>query len=171
MKKHQKKIPQREFLLSILLFLFGAHFLPKLNYFIPLICISFYRLPFLACLWLSLFAGLTIDFFSFHSHFGTHALNYCLCTSFLYNKKIHFFKDHFSTATVLSLLFSLISSCIQLVLFKMLGQKIPPHFLGLHILYLSLIDSLYAFCFFSLPLILWNALPKKRKAFTLKRPK
>lgn len=152
------------------MFFFGSHFLPKLNFFVPFLCIAYYRLPFLSCLWLSFFCGLVFDCFSFHHTFGSFALNYCLCTALLYSKKIHFFREHFSTTPLLSMLFSILSSLVHIFLFRIFSQSFPIQLLGFHILYLALLDGLYAFFFFSLPKVLWNTLPKKRKAFTLKRP-
>jgi rod shape-determining protein MreD len=127
-----------------------------LLYFAPFLILSFYSKNKLTALWLALICGLIIDLFSTHARLGLNALNYCIVTWFLYPQKYHFFEDSVTTLPIMTLLFSLFSTIIQVALFYLFDQRIALswNWIKNDLLWLPIVDAIYAALGFSLLYIL-----------------
>jgi rod shape-determining protein MreD len=124
----------------------------KLTFFAPFIIITYYKKPFSACLWLALASGLAMDLLSDQRHLGIHALNYCLTTCILYSQKNNFFEESLSTLPIMTFLFALISTIIQIPLYSLFEKKLPlsGQWLLTDLLLFPLLDAVYGFAAFRL---------------------
>ncbi|MBN2479298.1 MAG: hypothetical protein JXA94_03640 [Parachlamydiales bacterium] len=131
-----------------------------LIYFAPFIILFFYRSSLIFSLWVSLLAGFFIDLFS-SSHFGIYSLNYTICSVFLYNER-RFFKETQINLILFTYVYSLIFSIINPILFFIFDKKIilSIKWVATDILFMPLIDGLYAYLFFALPVFLINKLKR-----------
>lgn len=127
----------------------------RLFWFAPLIVLSFYQRPRVACLWLACVCGFVIDLFSSYTRFGLHALNYCLTATLLYPAKSHFFEDSPTTLPGLTWLFVITSTVFQALLLKALGQpfNFSWEWIKLDLIWMPFYDALYAGIAFALPLL------------------
>lgn len=141
-------------LLSYLVIPFLFPFFPLL-YFAPCLIIAYYKKSLFFCLWLSLAIGILNDLFS-SSLFGLNACNYCLVTFLLYRQTRHFFEDNVSTLFIMTLFFSLVSTSLNILFFLIFTKSfaISWSFIFTDFLIMPLLDALYAYLFFSLPLYL-----------------
>lgn len=162
------------FCFATFLVFFGDALYPgiKLAFYAPLIVICFYRLPFILCLWVSLACGLLIDLLASTQMFGVHALNYCLSTALIYGRRQNFYNDSISTIPVLTALFSVSSTLLQLIFLFSMDKSftLTWKWVATDIILMTLLDSAYAFSCFTLPYVLLNMRPQRHRSFTLKRP-
>jgi len=156
---------------TFLLTLYAPLFFPayKLFFFAPLIVRLFYLRSWHETLWASCFLGLVIDLLSSHVRFGLHALNYTLTSAFLYSQRRNFFEDSYSTLPVLTCTYSFISTIIQILLLTLFenGVAFSWEFVKIDLLYLPILDGLYAFVCFSLPQMLFGKPKRKGKDYFL----
>lgn len=130
-----------------------------LNFLIPALILTYYRQKLLWSLWASVAVGLILDLLAAEIQFGLHTINYCITTWILYRQKRNFFEDSLSTIPVMTFLFAVISTAIQLVLLQAFGNGIPLswRWVACDMIVMPACDALYAFVFFTLPFF---ALPK-----------
>lgn len=147
--------PAISFTISLLAILFFPLLLPKLHlfYFAPFIILSFYQLSRIALLWRALLCGVIVDLLSSGSLFGMSSLNYCIVSSLLYGQKRNFFEDKLSTLPLMTFLFSLFSSLVELVsgFFSNHHYPLSPSWMMTDLLGMAGADALYALLFFSIP--------------------
>lgn len=132
--------------------------LPDLRvlFFAPFLVYSFYHQTKEGSLWLALLCGLIIDLLSAHTRLGFYALNYCLTTNLLYRQKKHFFADNLSTLPIMAFIFSALSTLIQAILLYAFGQGmiLSLDWIAIDLIWLPMLDALYAGIAFTLPSLL-----------------
>ncbi len=133
----------------------------QIFYFIPLLLLSLNFCTLVGSLWLALFTGCFIDLLSANTHFGIHALTYCVCIYSIRAMKPYFFEDSILTLPTMTFLFTVNVNLMYSLLSSGFGpgtynswQSIVPTFIGV-----PLIQAFYALIAFSLPGLL---LPKRR---------
>lgn len=150
--------------------------LPQLSliFFAPFLCLMCYKRPLHTCLWFALGCGLIIDLLAPGLHLGTHAANYLLSTLAVYQLRSRFFEDRPTTLPVMTYLFALVSTFLQVLLLK--GMGVPYTLSGLwwltDVLLLPIADALCALVWFALPAYLLRRRPNMRdNTFSLARYK
>ena len=140
------------FFLSLFYAILGTVLFPSLRLiaFAPFLSLAFMRTSLISSLWLAFLSGLIIDLLSAELRFGTYALNYSLTTLILYNQKRHFFEDKPLSLSLFTLFFSLISTLLQLLLFKEVTFTWKLALTDLFVM--PLCDALYALFWFTIPL-------------------
>jgi rod shape-determining protein MreD len=126
-----------------------------LFFFVPFLIMAYYRRSLTASLWLSLLCGLLLDLIAFDQRLGLHALNYCLTTYILYRQKQNFFEDSLTTIPILTVIFSAISTLLQVVLLFIFENGLPLSlgWAATDLVVMPLCDGLYGLLCFSFPLI------------------
>lgn len=136
----------------------------KLFYFIPLLIRSIYLKPLQTCIWIAFYIGLCLDLLSSHSRFGIYTTNYVLTTYILFRVKQNFFEDSFTTLPVLTYFFSLTSTMIQILLLLLLDRysiHFTSQFIFTDLILMPLYDTIFTFCVFSIPQLLFIKPPRK----------
>ena len=125
----------------------------QLLFFAPFLAILYYKKNYLSALWFSLFCGVIVDLIAPPARFGIYALNFCLTTGMIYHQRRNLFADSLSTLPIMTLLFSVISTLVQVVLLYIFAE--PPHitlkWIFTDLMMLPLADALFAFVWFILP--------------------
>ena len=144
----------------------------RLSYFIPLIIISFYQRPLHTSLWISFGCGLLLDLLSSHRPLGFHAICYTLTSLLLYNRKQQFFEEHISTLSLFTIIYASINTLIQFLALSSIQQAFPlsGKWILYDLIFMPLIDGLYAFICFMIPIFLMGRKISTKTTFTLKRP-
>lgn len=144
--------------------LFSPLYIPyiKLLWFAPFLCVLFYQKPILDCFWMALGCGVIVDLTTSTHHFGLHALNYVAVSGLLYAQKRHFFGDSLSTLPIMTYLFSVSSTILQMI-FLNLFEDVNILSFGWILRDLALMplaDSAYAFVLFVIPWRLYGGKPR-----------
>ncbi|MDJ0652264.1 MAG: hypothetical protein QNJ27_04600 [Simkaniaceae bacterium] len=149
----------------IALFFALTSFFPILP-FSPYLAILYWRSKWMKALWVSILCGFILDLFS-TSPFGLRALQLLLVTISLYSFRIYFVDKSSGLASYTALI-SLGSTLISRLLLTLYDPGLPFTFKGLitDFLLMPLADALYAFLFFSCPLIFYRLLRKLYFHFT-----
>jgi rod shape-determining protein MreD len=126
-------------------------------------CIISAFLPFLAIvatkkgrfysLWMAFGCGLIIDLMS-TAMFGLYALNFVITTAIVYSQKRHFFDEKPLAIPLFTLLFSLVSTTIQLVELYVIGKPVSISFPFILADWfgMGIVDALYALVWFTWPM-------------------
>lgn len=154
------------FLYAFTLAITLPYFFPSLTliYFAPFLIICFYRYRKTTCLWLALLAGVSIDLFAAHTRLGFFAMVYLITTFSLYTQQRNFFEDRLSTLPIMTFLFALLSTLLQLPLLYVFEQSID---LSLEWIKNDLIlnpmgDAFYALVAFTFPkMLLYKPKPRR----------
>lgn len=164
-KKNLKLI----FLAVIALSLFLPALFPffKIQYFIPFLIILIYRKSFIFCLWASMGCGLVLDLLSPHDRIGLYAITYTMTTGIIFRQKRHFFADSLTTLPLMTLLFSIISTAIQALLFSFFQKAIILNlgWIIKDLVFFPLLDMVFAFMVFILPFALFGKPIRKGKDY------
>ncbi|CDZ80586.1 rod shape-determining protein MreD [Candidatus Rubidus massiliensis] len=141
--------------------------LSKIFFFTPFLITVYYQRSFIFSLWSSFFCGLIIDSIGSTSHFGIHALNFCVTTLLIRNQRMNFFADNLYTLPIMTYIFSSCSTIIHWVLLKLFDHSVELSFsiLFIDFLLVPITDSIYAFCVFVLPSIIYDRKVKKEKKY------
>jgi len=151
------------FFISIFSMIFFSSFINiKFIYFTPLIIFLFYRFSFISILWISIILGLIQDFFS-TNFFGINTICYFLSSSILYKER-KFFKDKPINLSIFTSIFSLIFSIFNPFLFFIFDKKInlSIKWIATDLILFPVLDGLYAFIFFAMPLLFFEKITKIR---------
>jgi len=142
----------------------------KWVFFAPFLTICYTSLPILPCLWLSSITGICMDMMGEGLPFGTHALIYLVVTSLLYPYRRHFV-DKAIGLSIFTYLFSSLSTFLHMGAEVILSKSLPFSFYALctDTLFFPLFDALYAFLWFSFPLLVYGYLKKQWFRFLLFR--
>lgn len=121
-------------------------------------------------LWLSAFAGCLVDLFSDHP-MGLHALNYTLCTMFLFRFRKHFSHNDPLHLSLFTGIISLVSTILQLSLLFLFDRRVPfdGKWIFTDIIGMPVIDAVYAFVWFAAPLALFEKIRRMWVVYWLKR--
>lgn len=153
------------FALALFFALFGLVFLPHVHLlvFSPFLGLLYNRCQFVGALWIASLCGLVIDLLSSEFRFGIHALNYGLTTLLLYKQKRHFVEDKPLALSLFTILISLVSTLWQLLLISIFDRALPlsGKLLFTDLVLMPLADALYAFLWFSCPMLLFLHIKKK----------
>jgi rod shape-determining protein MreD len=152
------------FALASFFALFGTAFLPhvKILAFAPFLALLYNKRTFQSSLWLASLCGLAVDLLSSEFRLGLYALNYCLATLLLYRQKRHFFEDKPLALCLFTLLISVVSTVLQLLLISIFDKALPlsGKMLVTDLLIMPLLDTAYAFLWFSCPMMLYLHIQK-----------
>jgi rod shape-determining protein MreD len=144
--------------------LFNSALIPqvKLLVFSPFLAILYNRCSFQACLGIACLCGFMIDLFSTDLRLGIHALNYCLVTGVLYKQRRHFFEDKPLAICLFTGLISTVSTIIQWLLISLCGKPfiLSKELLATDLIFMPVIDMVYAFTCSCCPLILYSHIRK-----------
>ncbi|MBS0615511.1 MAG: hypothetical protein JSR58_03045 [Verrucomicrobia bacterium] len=147
------------FLLALIMTLVSTAIFPslKLMTFAPFFALSFYRVSFPKALWIAFGCGLLLDLLSSELRFGLQALACTVISSIFYTQKRHFFEDK-------PLAFSAFSALISLALtIFLLFLTYLPFQVGTlltNLIFMPVLDGLYAFLWFTCPLKLYTYIQK-----------
>jgi rod shape-determining protein MreD len=160
-----KKIPLYfPFLLALFAALFGNVFFPylHLSFFAPLLALSFYAATLSKSLWISLGCGLILDLISSEFRFGLYSLTFVLATLLLYAQKKHFFEDKPLALSLFSSLIAAFLTVLQFILVHLFDRGIPFSILTVFtdVIFMSAVDGLYAFLWFTCPMRLYIYIKK-----------
>jgi rod shape-determining protein MreD len=152
------------FSLALFFALFGTAFLPhvRLLAFSPFLALLYNRSNFTAALWISSLCGLAVDLLSSEFRLGIYALNYSLTTLLLYKQKRHFFEDKPLALSLFTLLISVVSTILQLLLISIFDRALPlsGKLLITDLIIMPIADAIYAFLWFSCPMMLFLHIKK-----------
>lgn len=125
----------------------------RLHFFAPFLIILIYKKNRTFCLWTAFICGTIFDLFGSYQHLGLWAFNYCLTIWILYPQKRNFFEDRLSTLPIMTLLFSFLSTFFQILLLETFESHLSLSFTWVlsELLFMPLMDALYAFLLFTLP--------------------
>ncbi len=158
-----KKI-YRPFLLSLGVMLFATVFFPsiRLSAFAPFLALVFMRSGFLPSLWVAAIAGLVMDLFSSQLRFGAFSLIYSLTALLTYHQKRLFFADKPQALSLYTALISAVLSLLELFFLTSVDPRFPLNFrvITTDVLGMSLLDAVYAFLCFTLPMKIYNHLKR-----------
>ncbi len=153
------------FTLALFFALFGSALIPhvRLLAFSPFLALLYTRSSFLSAIWIASLCGLILDLFSSEFRLGIHALAYCLTTLFLYWQKKHFFEDKPLALSLFTLLISASETIVQLLLICIFDRTLPisSKLLATDLLLMPIADAIYAFLWFSCPMLLYLYFQKK----------
>lgn len=152
------------FLYSFFLTIFiGPCFPLPLFSFTPFLVLVFFRRDFYTTLFWAFFCGLILDIFS-SKHFGIFSFSY-LITSFLIFSKKRFFKETSLNIVILSSITSFFFTLIFLLSSFLFDSKIKisAFWCLSDLIIMPIIDGIFAFIFFVLPLKVFFILKKKDK--------
>jgi rod shape-determining protein MreD len=138
----------------------------RLLFFAPFLVITFYNENKNSSVRFALLSGLIIDLLSGQMRLGVQGLNYCITTLCLYPYKRHFFEDSISTFPIMTFLFSVLSTLIQIPLLSIFGTGLPlsANWIWNDLIVMPLIDALYAAFAFTLPYLFLPKTFKKKPA-------
>lgn len=153
------------FALALFFALFGSALFPTLHLmaFSPFLALLYNRCCFFVSLWIASLCGLIVDLLSSEFRLGNHALSYCLSTLMLYRYKKHFFDDKPLALSLFTVLISSIMTIFQLLLIAIFDRALPlsGKLFVTDLLLMPIADALYAFLWFSCPLLLYSHIQKK----------
>ncbi|NGX60506.1 MAG: hypothetical protein KR126chlam3_01681 [Chlamydiae bacterium] len=146
------------FFLALFAFLFSSAFLPsiRLFYFAPFLAIVLQRKPLQSSLWIAAFCGLFYDLFDSGVRFGLYSLLTVGCTLVSYRCKRWFYEERLFSIPLYTALISILFGLLQ-CLFLPFHLNHLVHFL----IFFPLFDAIYAFLWFTCPIILYNRLQKR----------
>jgi rod shape-determining protein MreD len=132
----------------------------KFIFFAPLIIFLFYRTSIISILWISAILGLIQDLLS-SNFFGFNTLCYTLTTMTLYKGK-RFFNEKPVNLSIFTAVYSIIFSIFSPILFFIFDKKINLSIkcLGTDLIMYPILDGIYAFLFFSIPIIILEKITK-----------
>lgn len=144
-------------IISLIALFFFPLYMPSwhLTFFAPFLVILCYQKGLLVCLWGAAMSGLVIDLLSANTHFGLFAINYAMTMYLIYAQRRHFFADKVSTLPLMTFLFAVFSTIIQIALMYAFEQEIRFSWSWAltDLIYMPMADALYGFVFFILPFL------------------
>ncbi|MES2122561.1 MAG: hypothetical protein V4492_07280 [Chlamydiota bacterium] len=147
------------FFLALTASLFGTLFFPhiRLLTFSPFLALTYNRTSLVSAMWIASMCGLILDLTSSELRIGTNALNFCITTLFLYRQKKHFFEDKLLALSLFTALISTVSTVVQLFLSSIFGRafRLTVKLLFTDLIAMPLVDAVYAFLWFSCPILLY----------------
>lgn len=142
-------------MLFLNLFAFQTSSSFRFIFFAPYLILVIYKKNYPTAISYSLITGLILDLFTSPLRFGVNALNYSLTTTLLYHQRLNFFSDNLLTLPIMTFLFSLLSTLIQVALLYIFSKPIPIsiYWIFSDIIMMPLADAFFSFFWFILPSI------------------
>jgi rod shape-determining protein MreD len=173
----QRSLENKNLTLALIVTLIPTLFFPTfffhlpIMFFAPFLIILYYQKSYLTSLWGSLLCGLVLDLLAAHLHIGLHAISYCLATTILYKQRRNFFADSLTTLPIMTFFFSVISTVFQLGLMYTFGQgvKVSGYWIVTDLIYMPILDALYAYCCFVLPALCFGRRQRRGKDYFMPR--
>jgi len=111
-----------------------------------------------------------MDLLSSDARFGLYALNFFCTTLIIFRVRSHFFETNPLSLSLFSSLIAALSTALHILILIAFGAHLKLTLISLFadLFLMPLVDGLYAFFWFTLPLFLYNRLSEKR---TKKRPR
>ncbi|MDB6081107.1 MAG: mreD [Chlamydiia bacterium] len=158
------------FIVAMLLALIIPSFMAtiKINFFVPPLVIAFYFVSLPTAAWLSLLFGLILDGVQLLPRFGFLGSSYLITCLILYQWRLYFFKDAFSTVPIMTYLFSFICTLVQALsahLFDLPSFSLTIHWFVSDVLIMPLLDAAYALSVFSLPHFVYRQYYKTKNRY------
>jgi rod shape-determining protein MreD len=134
----------------------------KLFAFAPFLAIVYNRTELQKALWIAALCGAFIDLLSSEFVLGLHAVCYSLTTLMLFKQKKHFFEDKPLALSLFTALISMVATGMQLLLISIFDRALPlsVKLLMTDFLLMPLLDGVYAFFWFSCPMMLYLHIKK-----------
>ncbi len=134
-------------------------------FFAPYLIQVIYRCSSYTSLWHALFCGLIIDLLSASSPFGLYAINYVATVWLLFPRRQNFFEDKLSTLPLMTSFFSFLSTALLAILAFIFGHKVGYSWkwIGIDLITLSILDGVYAFLWYTLPLHLLKVIKRGKR--------
>jgi rod shape-determining protein MreD len=153
------------FLLALSFALFGNIFFPylRLSAFAPFLAILYNRAPISKTLWIAFSCGLIIDLISSYSRLGIYGLNFVIITILLYPQRKHFFEDKEVALSLFSAIIAALSILLQIFLVQVFDKGLPLSWKTFFsdVIFMSILDGLYAFLWFTSPMKLYIYIQKR----------
>jgi rod shape-determining protein MreD len=152
------------FLLALIAALFGSVVFPSLHlsFFVPFLALTYYAAPVSKALWISVGCGLILDLISSEFRFGLYTLSFVLTTMLLYSQKKHFFEDKPLAFSLFSSVIAAVSIFLQFILIHLFDRGISFSLFTAFVdgIFMSAVDGLYAFLWFTCPIRLYIYMKK-----------
>jgi len=152
------------FSLAFVAAVFGNVFFPylHLSFFAPFLALCYHASTLSKSLWLSLLCGLILDLISSEFKFGLYTLTFVLATLLLYAQKRHFFEDKPLALSIFTSIIAAALTLLQFVLIHLFDRGISFSALTFvtDVIFMSLVDGLYAFLWFTCPMRLYIYIKK-----------
>lgn len=144
----------------------------RLQFFVPFLVILFYQKPYLFCAWSALLCGFGVDLLISETRIGFQAIAFCFTTCLLYNQRRNFFSDSFSTLPIMTFLFSVTATILQVLLVYIFDHKIAitKEWIWSDIVCMPALDASYAFSFFILPALLFGKPHRRASEYFMENP-
>lgn len=150
------------FILALCVALLGTCLFPsvRLIAFAPFLALLFMRANFLSALWISALTGLLLDIFTSQMRFGSYSFCYCLTALFTYHQRRHFFADKPLALSLYTALIACVCTLLELVMQSAGSGKLAftARLILVDVIGMSLVDAIYAFVCFTLPMKIYNYL-------------
>lgn len=144
------------FFLALVALVFQCLYTPRIAIlaFAPFLAISTLKTDLNRALWIAAFCGGLIDLLS-EDPMGIHALNYVLIVAVLFRHRRHFYHDVPFHLCILTALFSLLSTLLQMGLLFLFDRRMPfsGKWVFSDLIGMPVIDALYAFVWFAAPIL------------------
>jgi cell shape-determining protein MreD len=143
------------FFLGLFSAIFCSVFFPNFHIlpFTPFLALACMRKSFLTTLWLSVLSGIVMDLITSELGFGLNALALTVVSGIMYRQKHHFFAD---SPLALSIYTTLISSLTSFFLLLLQGVTLSPSILFSELIFMPILDGVYAFLWFTCPMKLYH---------------
>ncbi len=160
-----RKIPLIfSFILALIGAVFGSVFFPylHLSFFAPFLALTYHATTLSKALWISLACGLILDLISSEFRFGLSTLTFVLATLLLYAQKKHFFEDKPVALSLFTAAIAAVLTLLQFILVHLFDRGIPFSALTIvtDVIFMSVVDGLYAFLWFTCPMRLYIYIKK-----------
>ena len=156
----QAKSLSLAFIVALLLTLLVPAVAPawRLSFLVPFLIISFYQKTYITCLWYAFSCGLILDLVLSQERFGLYGLNFTIAAALLHPQKRHFFADSLSTLPIMTTLFSMISTLIQVILMNGLERDLSLgwKWVATDLFFMPIFDGVYSFALFVAPFALFG---------------
>ncbi|MCB1180775.1 MAG: mreD [Chlamydiia bacterium] len=158
------RVNRAAFFLSLFLFFLSPIYFPRLKllFFAPYLILVMYKMDFFSLLVRASFAGIIMDLFSAHSFFGLSSLLHLFTAMIVYTMRLNFFEDKLTTLPIMTFIFSVLFSLLELFFYPLLGGSISINFRWIlsDLFCMPFADAILALFVFSLPFQLTKALSK-----------
>lgn len=157
------------FLVALLLTLFTPVIFPALRllFFAPVVVIAIYQRSLIGACWVALGCGLILDLLYAQDRFGPYTLSLVAATPIIYFQKRHFFADKLVTLPIMTFLYSVAVTSIQLVYIAAVERSVyfSMSWVITDLVLLPVLDSFVAFVLFIAPSFLLGNKPRKGEEY------
>jgi rod shape-determining protein MreD len=154
------------FFLGLLALIINTVFFPsiRLFFFAPTLAIVFLNCSRYRSFWWAIVCGMFMDLFTTEIRFGLFSLGYCLTAAVAWPQKSHFFEENPYSISLYTAVISSLFSGIFFILLFIFGKASFFSWKStlIDLFAMPFVDAIYAFCWFTCPLFLYNHLFKNQ---------